>query len=801
VNGEPYVMERMGFGLSIAPKFLDIILKWIFRRNAEVDNYVDDLHVPATQEAAVVAELSRYGFTTKPAEPLSQARVLGLQLKTASDGTIRWSRRDGQSVMVPQSPTKRQVFSWCGTVIGHYPICGWLRPACSYLKRMACDGGHGWDEVVPDVVQRYMVEVHNKLKAGDPTHGVWNASIRPDDQCRLWCDASGIAYGVVLESGGHTIEDRSWLRKKDDTRHINVAELESVIKALTLATEWNVRNVQLLTDSKTVVGWLHTVLSNTHRLKTSGLHSVLVRQRLQIIASIVDVAQMSVDVQWVPSEDNRADELTRVPPAWVTYAKQRTDDVVATAPAARSVPYSDVEAAQAKDASIQRVIEELDSGQHISNSTYKKFAGQLRVHDGVLLRNFVDPVDGDVYAVVVPECLEEVTIRCAHEKTGHGNWECMWRSLNQSCFFPGMAAKCQAYVRDCEICLAANPTRGQPAPAQQNDIPIRPWDVIQIDTLELGPNQTGRYHCVLVCVDMFTRWVEVVPLRRHDGASVAEELRKICLRFGPPRVVRCDNGTEFNNAIVSSLLAAFGVTISTGAVWHPQSQGGAERFNRTLLTLIRKVLDSSDDWLAELDVLLFYYRTRPHSALRMSPMRAMFGWEARDLLIEGMPRFSKSAWVDDVCSDAARVRDYITELYAAHDVPLDDEAVCPYDVGDSVLLHRPARHQKRLAPYESGWRVKKVVGPATVVIAHGKREKVINVDQLKKGVALPPDPPSDPAVSDPGVNNSASATGGRDGGSVIWLPANDPVAPPSPPPTRYALRDRGSLHVPTRFQP
>ena len=72
-----------------------------------------------------------------------------------------------------------------------------------------------------------------------------------------------------------------------------------------------------------------------------------------------------------------------------------------------------------------------------------------------------------------------------------------------------------------------------------------------MDTLELG-SSGGQFHCVLVCLDMFSKWVEVIPLPRHDGASVAEAFLKICLRFGAPRVVRSDNGTEFQNAIVST---------------------------------------------------------------------------------------------------------------------------------------------------------------------------------------------------------------------------------------------------------
>ena len=111
-------------------------------------------------------------------------------------------------------------------------------------------------------------------------------------------------------------------------------------------------------------------------------------------------------------------------------------------------------------------------------------------------------------------------------------------------------------------------------------------------------------------------------------------MTSVCLRWGSPDVVRVDNGTEFANAIVDSLFKAFGVKVRTGAVRHPQSQGTAERFNRTLLTLIRKVLEESSDWKTDLDVLLSHYRNRPHSATGLAPAEVMVGGLPRHVIVD-----------------------------------------------------------------------------------------------------------------------------------------------------------------------
>ena len=43
-------------------------------------------------------------------------------------------------------------------------------------------------------------------------------------------DASLFAMGVALEANGAIVEDACWLRLENDTRHINLAELDATLK-------------------------------------------------------------------------------------------------------------------------------------------------------------------------------------------------------------------------------------------------------------------------------------------------------------------------------------------------------------------------------------------------------------------------------------------------------------------------------------------------------------------------------------------------------------------------------------------
>ncbi|KAF2343171.1 Ribonuclease H-like domain, partial [Trinorchestia longiramus] len=81
----------------------------------------------------------------------------------------------------------------------------------------------------------------------------------------VWTDASKIALGSMLEINGKAIEDATWLRKKEDFSHINVAELEAVLKGVNLALKWGMTSIELRIDSATVAAWLQSVVSAEKR--------------------------------------------------------------------------------------------------------------------------------------------------------------------------------------------------------------------------------------------------------------------------------------------------------------------------------------------------------------------------------------------------------------------------------------------------------------------------------------------------------------------------------------------------------
>ena len=209
--------------------------------------------------------------------------------------------------------TRRRLFSICGQLVGHYPVGSWLRVACSFVKRES-DGGK-WEDWIGERAQRMIREVLKRVRDDDPVRGIWAVGIRSDG--RVWCDASSLALGAVLEIGDKVVEDMAWLRKPTDATHINVAELDAVIRGINMAVKWGLKVVEVMTDSATVLSWLNSVIVEDRRVKVTGMSEMLVRRRLAVVEETVREYGLTLSASYVQSLHNKADALTRVPKVWL----------------------------------------------------------------------------------------------------------------------------------------------------------------------------------------------------------------------------------------------------------------------------------------------------------------------------------------------------------------------------------------------------------------------------------------------------------------------------------------------------
>ncbi|KAK3892373.1 hypothetical protein Pcinc_003743 [Petrolisthes cinctipes] len=125
---------------------------------------------------------------------------------------------------------------------------------------------------------------------------------------------------------GGQVEDAAWLKKKDDFGHINVAELDVVLKGVNLALKWGLQEIEVLTDSDTVCGWMKSLLTPEKRVGTKGASEMIVKWRLGILYELMDVCSLKLCVYFVPSEKNKADVLTSVKKGWLGVPQEEEDE-------------------------------------------------------------------------------------------------------------------------------------------------------------------------------------------------------------------------------------------------------------------------------------------------------------------------------------------------------------------------------------------------------------------------------------------------------------------------------------------
>ncbi|KAK4318086.1 hypothetical protein Pmani_010884 [Petrolisthes manimaculis] len=316
-KGRTFCLTSLGFGLNSAPRIMSKILKTVLSKDEKVrratKSYVDDIIVNESVASVeeVIRHLNVYGLITKSPESLDGGAALGLRLSRVA-GELMFQR--GNTVPeVSDMLTRRELFSICGKLVGHYPIAGWLRVACSFIKRSAA--GARWEGHIGEKSMMMIKDVIERVQLDDPVRGNW--CVPGVKHGVVWCDASKIALGVVLEIDRKIVEDAAWLRKKDDFNHINVAELEAVLKGINMAIKWGLTSMELRTDSATVEIWVNTVLSAEKRVHTKGAAEMLIKRRLGNLKELISEFGLKVVVQFVPTEKNKADIMTRVKKSWL----------------------------------------------------------------------------------------------------------------------------------------------------------------------------------------------------------------------------------------------------------------------------------------------------------------------------------------------------------------------------------------------------------------------------------------------------------------------------------------------------
>ncbi|XP_063938093.1 uncharacterized protein LOC135147954 [Daucus carota subsp. sativus] len=345
----------------------------------------------------------------------------------------------------------------------------------------------------------------------------------------------------------------------------NEAEYEALIAGLGLARTLRVRNLKVCGDSKLVVFQVNG--------EFEAREDTMVRY-LRIVKTQMALFEECI-VEYVPREENtKADALSQfessddeICSGSVYYQVMRTPSIDA-----KLVAPIDTGATWMDEIKLY-----LENG-HLPTNADEARKLQVRalkyvLIEGILYRkSFVIPYLRCLRPDEAREALREVHEGVCGQHLG--GRALAHKATRLGFYWPEMLKHAQDYVKRCDRCQKFAPIVRQPPEmltSINTPIPFAMWGM---DILGPFPLASAQRKFLLVAIDYFTKWIEAKPLAKITTKQVAQFVwENIICRYGIPRIMVIDNGTQFNNAEFKNYCEDYSIELRFTSVAHPQANG------------------------------------------------------------------------------------------------------------------------------------------------------------------------------------------------------------------------------------
>ena len=229
-------------------------------------------------------------------------------------------------------------------------------------------------------------------------------------------------------------------------------------------------------------------------------------------------------------------------------------------------------------------------------------------------------------------------MRWYHEILLHPGINRLFNTLRQHYTWPGMMGDIKNYLKPCDACQ-----RGKRGGKGYGHVPMKdpetvPWKDVAVDLS--GPwkatlNDKELLFHTLTVIDVFTGWVEILPIETKESNYIADLFTREWLRRYPrPSRIIYDLGSEFDCQAFQTVLLQWYIKPEPITVKNPRANSIVERMHQVLGDMLRVQLTSihpNDDPLKDMtSAAAFAIRATVHGTTKYSPSQLVY---AKDMIL------------------------------------------------------------------------------------------------------------------------------------------------------------------------
>ena len=195
-------------------------------------------------------------------------------------------------------------------------------------------------------------------------------------------------------------------------------------------------------------------------------------------------------------------------------------------------------------------------------------------------------------------------------------------------FWLTMETDCYQFVQRCLECQVQEDLIHVPPSELHALTSLWPFSVRGIDIIgKISPKSSIGHEFILVAIDYLTKWMEAASYARLTSSRVAGFIRShIIYRYEVPHELILDRGVHFI-AEVDILVQRYGIRHHRSSAYRPQTNRAVEAANKNIKRILRKLIETSQDWSEKLPFALWAYRTSFCTSIGATPYSLVYDME------------------------------------------------------------------------------------------------------------------------------------------------------------------------------